>query len=278
MISICVCNYNMGSMLYEALSSVCEQLNNDFEVIVIDDGSTDNSLTELQRLNNKYEIFKFYSYPRDPNRSLGLTRNLSIKHASGKYVVLHIDADDVWENGISDWCYKAIKISEALNDEIFISGQQIQFVNKNFIKDFGGYRDIDYGEDRDLWSRLSHTNKLIFIKHKLFRKRMKLDNKTLFLKIFRTSWQILLFDLRSGESVISRFLPLLKDAVLHPFKRGKYGGLVRIIYMMPAFIYASFKGVYSDFLPVMSSEDSIKYKEKNSKTFNDWFNYLNLNN
>jgi glycosyltransferase involved in cell wall biosynthesis len=266
----------MGFSIYESLSSVCDQLNDNFEILVVDDGSKDNSIEELIKLRKKYDNFIFYSYPRDPKRSLGTTRNLSIKHAKGKYVVLHIDADDKWDNGILEWCYKAIKISQRYNDQIYISGPQIQFVNKEFIEKFGGYRGIDYGEDRDLWARLAYTNKILFINHEVFRTRMTLPKKYKFLKIFRASWQILLFDFRCGENVVSKFFPLLKDAFLSKPKRGRLGDILRIIFILPAFFYSLFKGVLPDFRPTLSLEQSIQYKEKNTKNFDDWFKLLNI--
>lgn len=276
LISICVCNFNMGFSIYKSLSSVCNQLNDDFEVLVIDDGSNDNSVEELTKLKKKYKNFNFYKYSRNSKRHLGITRNISIEHANGKYVVLHIDADDLWENGIVEWCNKAIKISKKFNDEIFISGPQIQFVSKEFIKKFGGYRGIDYGEDRDLWARLAYINKIIFIKHKIFRTRMKLPRKYKYSKAFRISWQILLFDFRCGDDVISKLFPLIKDALFGTPKRGKLGEILRIIYILPAFIYSLYLGTYPNFRPTLSLEKSIQYKDKNTKSFDDWFKFLNI--
>ncbi len=93
--SVCVCNYNMADTLERAMTSVVEQLDNRFEVLVVDDGSTDESIHILKKLAEKYEIFRFISLNRDKSRLLGKTRNFSIREAKGEYVLLHIDADDV---------------------------------------------------------------------------------------------------------------------------------------------------------------------------------------
>ena len=94
--SICIANYNMSSTIKESLSSILSQLNNDFEVIVVDDGSNDDSLNILYKLQ-KYSFFQIIPLERDKRRKLGETRNVSVRASNGKYVLLHLDTDDIWD-------------------------------------------------------------------------------------------------------------------------------------------------------------------------------------
>ena len=95
--SICIANYNMSETLIASLESVLNQIDEKYEVIVVDDGSADNSVEKLLKLRQNYANLRVIPLLRDSRRKLGETRNISIRAARGKYVILHIDADDIWE-------------------------------------------------------------------------------------------------------------------------------------------------------------------------------------
>ena len=83
-ISIIIPVYNVGDYLINTLKSVIEQTSYDFELLVINDGSTDQSLSLaeniLQQSHINYQIFSHL------NQGVGYTRNFGIKHAKGKYI------------------------------------------------------------------------------------------------------------------------------------------------------------------------------------------------
>lgn len=272
--SICIVNYNMGRYLHQALESVLEQLDSRFEVVVVDDGSSDNSLNKLMALAQKYSSLRVFPYARDKNRLLGNTRNLSIHHATGRYVVLHIDADDIWESGIVEWCDSAKLLSEKFDDEIFISGKQINLVSRNFIINFGGYQNIFYTEDRDLWSRLQIEKKIIYIDHAVFRTRMILSNDFKFKKFFRVTWHVLQNDIRSSQHVGKNSVYILYQFMKNPLKRGWVTELLRFLLFPFAFFSSALKGP----LPIqgerLSIEESVQYRRENTKTFDGWNNYI----
>ena len=270
LVSICICNFNMGRYIYDALNSVCMQLDSQYEVVVIDDGSSDNSLDELNRLKTKYNFLKIFPYARDSKRMLGATRNLSIKHSLGKYVVLHIDADDIWEDGIHEWCENAIKLSLKFNDEVFISGNQINFTNKRFIEDFGGYKNMGWTEDRDLWMRLASKNKLIFVNHPVFRKRMPLVFSDKLKKFPRVNWQTLQADLRSKKRIVAEAPELFFDSLINIGKRGIYNDIFRIICFIPGLIVAIYNGSNYQQKNEISASEYQKYKSMKTKSFDEW--------
>ena len=80
--------------------AVINQLNDDYEVVVVDDGSNDNSLKILREIKNNFYNFRYIPLIRERARKLGETRNISIKAARGEYVILHLDTDDIWEKYI----------------------------------------------------------------------------------------------------------------------------------------------------------------------------------
>ena len=203
--SVCICNYNMEATLDPSLQSIINQLNDDYEVLVIDDGSNDNSLQVLSRFKNNYKNFNYIPLIRENARKLGETRNISIKAARGKYVILHLDADDIWEKYIQSFVSVYHEIEKRLNiNDFLLSGQQIQMANRELLLR-NKYRNIYYGEDRMLWNDLAIQGKYISLDHKVFRKRVPLSSKKLrLLKVFKSqiSSMVISFQYLSSVSFV----------------------------------------------------------------------------
>lgn len=87
--SIVIPTFNRARLLGQALESVFAQEFTDYEVIVVDDGSTDDTQAELARYGERVRVL------RQENQGQGAARNLGIEHARGSYVVF-LDSDDVW--------------------------------------------------------------------------------------------------------------------------------------------------------------------------------------
>lgn len=89
-ISIVIPAYNYAETLPRAVNSVLKQLTERHELIVVDDGSTDNTqevLTELQKINTDFRVV------HKENGGSASARNLGIKEASADYLIF-LDADD----------------------------------------------------------------------------------------------------------------------------------------------------------------------------------------
>lgn len=95
-ISVIMPVYNAGEKVNMAINSVLEQSFQDFELIIIDDGSTDNSLDICQQYANVDMRVKII---HQENRGLSAARNIGIKAASGKYLAF-IDHDDFYLQGL----------------------------------------------------------------------------------------------------------------------------------------------------------------------------------
>lgn len=91
-LSIIIPMYNASQHIERCINSIYHQgLNvNEFEVIVINDGSTDNSLEIVKDYFTSYKNIRFFS---QKNSGQGAARNLGIKHATGEYI-LFLDSDD----------------------------------------------------------------------------------------------------------------------------------------------------------------------------------------
>lgn len=199
--SVCICNYNMGDTLDRALVSVLSQLNSDYEVLVVDDGSSDNSREILSKLAAKYPLLRVLALPRDNKRKLGETRNFSVREARGDYVILHVDADDVWEPFIKDFVALFHRLEACLGRDVLVSGQQINMGKKSFLLQHGPYRNTHRAQDRDMWLRLAAIDAYIPVDHRVFRTRLSRPKKTAFFKKIRNTWYHLLYDMRRETSL-----------------------------------------------------------------------------
>ena len=117
LVSIVVPVYNMGEKLENSVLSLLKQTYKEVEIILIDDGSKDNSLCVCQSLADKDERVLVY---HTENRGSGPARNEGIAHSNGKYIYFP-DADDVLDT-------KAIEIlvdsAESSNADVIVFGYQ----------------------------------------------------------------------------------------------------------------------------------------------------------
>lgn len=92
--SVIIPVYNKEKFIEKTLESVLNQTFTDFEVIVINDCSTDGSLEKVRKFI--FENLKIIQH--DKNRGLSATRNTGIKNSNG-VVMAFLDADDTWDSG-----------------------------------------------------------------------------------------------------------------------------------------------------------------------------------
>ncbi len=91
MISVIIATYNRGQYIKKAIKSVLNQTYKDIEIIVIDDGSTDNTREVL----DFYIKTKGVRYIYQENAGSMNARDNGIKHSRGKYIAI-LDSDDIW--------------------------------------------------------------------------------------------------------------------------------------------------------------------------------------
>jgi glycosyltransferase involved in cell wall biosynthesis len=89
--------FNAERYIEEAIRSVLAQTYQDWELLLIDDGSADHSAVIARGFADQYpERIRYLMHPGRANRGANASRNLGIAHARGEYVAMH-DADDVSE-------------------------------------------------------------------------------------------------------------------------------------------------------------------------------------
>jgi len=93
LVSIIMPAYNCGNFIGLALESVINQTYQNWEVIIVDDCSTDNTAEVVQDFMRKDSRIKYYKL--DQNSGAAMARNKAIEIAKGKYLAF-LDSDDIW--------------------------------------------------------------------------------------------------------------------------------------------------------------------------------------
>lgn len=120
-ISLLVPVYNVEKWLSRCLESLIHQTYRDFEIILIDDGSTDSSGSIASEYEKKYEYIHLYHYE---NSGISATRNRALQLCKGEYVMF-IDSDDFIEECTLE---KMVDV---------IHQQQCDIVTCGYVMDFG---------------------------------------------------------------------------------------------------------------------------------------------
>lgn len=134
-ISVIVPVYNVEAYLDRCLESIINQDSSNYEVIIVDDGSTDNSGKIADSYSEKYA---FITTIHKKNAGLGFARNTGLEYAKGKYI-LFVDSDDYIETNMLSVLYEAAKKNDAdvcYSDFLRDYGDEV--VKNNHLQELGG--------------------------------------------------------------------------------------------------------------------------------------------
>lgn len=138
LVSIITPMYNGERFVAKTIESVLNQNYTKWEMIIIDDGSKDNSPTIVEEYSKKDKRIQLV---RQKNAGSGAARNNGIRRAKGQYICL-LDADDTWENNFLEEQIKLIKEKDATL--VFSSHNRIDENDNICLKPFIVPEKIDY--------------------------------------------------------------------------------------------------------------------------------------
>ncbi|UCS91995.1 glycosyltransferase family 2 protein [Echinicola marina] len=172
-VSVIIPVYNAASFVEEAVESAIH-LTEVGEVILVEDGSKDNSLEVCNRIVAKYSSAVLVTHSNRKNKGASASRNLGIQHASFEYIAF-LDADDwyepfrfrsekdIFQNGIKFDAVYSLSAIAYQNGEIEEFG--IKIVLEDYQKKLGTKRTYQFGLEEDLI--IGHTNANTFRKEVL---------------------------------------------------------------------------------------------------------------
>lgn len=126
--SITIPVYNVEKYIRQCLDSVIEQTFKDFEVIILDDGSTDDSGNICDEYAQKDSRFKVI---HDKNMGLLMARRRALQYVRGEYV-LFLDSDDYWEKDLLENIYNVL--TEEKGDMVFFRYRAVDAEGKELYK------------------------------------------------------------------------------------------------------------------------------------------------
>jgi glycosyltransferase involved in cell wall biosynthesis len=154
--SICITHYNNVQTVEQSLLSILEQIDERFEVVVVDQGSTDGSLAILERLAGEKRIMLYHQ--KVHNRGMG--RQLAFEMSTGDCIVSQVDMDDVYQPvlGRIVSTYDEVLPEKVLRVVSERKRGAVTIAPRDFLKETGGWPDLDYLEDRWIWGRATERD------------------------------------------------------------------------------------------------------------------------
>lgn len=226
LVSIIFPIFNEGEYLRQACKSIQAQTYSNFEVIAVDDGSTDNSLAILKEVAQKDTRFRVFTH----KKHLGMSgnNNFALKHASGRYIA-RMDGDDIM---VKDRIKKQVQFLQANPDYVAVGGQVLLVDEKGSflrIKTFPLNHDRIY---KALYYQSSVQHATIMVDRAKLPKDFKWYDP----------------DLKRAEDI---------DLFFRLFNYGKFGNLSRIVH-----IYRQNQGSASQRQIRQLFSDTIKVRKK----------------
>ena len=196
-VSVVIPAFNRWRLLAEAIDSVLAQSYRDFELIVVDDGSTDATASELAKLASRLQFFV------TERRGVSAARNLGVSQSRGYYIAF-LDSDDLWLNSKLErqtrfmdehpefhicqtdeiWIRNGVRVNpravhQKPSGDIFSRSLELCLVSpsavmmtKALFDRTGGFDEaFPVCEDYDLWLRISAQHQVPLIPDRLTIKR-----------------------------------------------------------------------------------------------------------
>jgi glycosyltransferase involved in cell wall biosynthesis len=153
--SICITHKNNAGTLEASLDSVLSQIDEDFEVIVVDAQSTDGSLEKLKGYSERGKIKLIVA-----ECSRGKGREIALENSTGEYVISNIDMDEVYRPRLGELLVfyhvkcegrVLLAVHDAARD--MVGFQNVTITSRTTAIALGGWHDLQYGEDWEFWAR-----------------------------------------------------------------------------------------------------------------------------
>lgn len=191
MISVCMATYNGAKYLREQVDSILMQLGEEDELIVSDDGSTDDTIEILEGYNDN-RIHIFYN-----NNRTGVVGNFeyALCQASGEYIFL-ADQDDVWINNKVEKCVAVLQNADLVVTDCYVTDSNLNIIEPSFFR--------SRGSRKGFWKNLfknSYLGACVAFRADLLRIVMPIPPN---LPVYHEGWIASLADI-TGEVIFSDF-------------------------------------------------------------------------
>ncbi len=231
LVSIVIPCYNHEDFIQDSIKSVIDQEYENIELLIIDDGSSDNSVDKIEQMVSECENrFKRFEFKTRQNIGLSRTLNESLEWCRGEYFSALASDDQMLKEKTKiqieflesnpavpavmssvSWIDNDNNLVKELNlpyqeysfEEIFLSKQSLyactQISRLQMIKSVGGYKDDCAIEDWYMWLKLSELGSLVSLSENLVNYRVHADNT-----------------IKKGDIIYSGMIEAAEEYKLHP--------------------------------------------------------------
>ena len=202
-VTVYITNHNYGSFLEQAINSVLSQSFEDLELIIIDDGSNDNSREIIKKYKSNPKIKTIFQ----KKKGLNASNNVALKEAKGDFLV-RLDADDFLEKCAVENMYELLNKNQEVamvfpdyfnvnksgkiinrvfrhdfNKEVSLLDQPAHgactMIRKKVLEEVGGYdEEFDRQDGYDLWLKIIFKYRVMNLNEPLFYYRQHDKNLT----------------------------------------------------------------------------------------------------
>lgn len=176
MVSVIIPIYNVEDYLEECIESVLSQTYNNYEIILVNDGSTDNSLEIAKKYYDKYSNIYLIN---QSNKGLSEARNVGAKNSKGEYLYF-LDSDDIIYEDLLEVCINAFKNRDL--DIVHFGYERLkdgEIIRKSFIE---SSEKILSGKEFFKYSIEKRKGKNAYVWSYIYRKEFWIDNGLSFTK------------------------------------------------------------------------------------------------
>lgn len=187
-VSIILPTFNREMLLKRAVNSVLNQTFKNWELIIVDDGSSDDTFSLISDYQNHFENIR---YLRHPNKKLPLSLNTGIQASCGEFITF-LGSDDEYkhehielrynymnENPYIDLLHGGIEIigdpfvkdKNDLTKKIHLEECHIGgtfFCRRKIFEELGGFKNIEYSEDSEFFERVEEEFKTAKVNFKTY--------------------------------------------------------------------------------------------------------------
>ena len=143
LVSIVIPTFNRAHLISETLDSIIAQTHTNWECIVVDDGSTDETINVLKAYVEKDKRFQLHKRPTHKLKGANACRNFGFKKSKGEYLIF-LDSDDLLENTCLETRVKIFGMNINSDFLVFKMGEfkKAQFSDNKLIVESNVYSDI----------------------------------------------------------------------------------------------------------------------------------------
>ncbi|MGQ9597300.1 MAG: glycosyltransferase family 2 protein [Thermoproteota archaeon] len=168
--SICITCRNEINTICASLDSILEQIDERFEVVVVDSQSTDGTLSVLQEYA---KLGKIKLIVKKCTRGKG--RRIAFENSSGEYIISGLDMDDIIApklNQFIDFYHGKCEgmLLLATSNSLERGSQNVIIAPRSLILQIGDWRNLKYSEDWDVWSRAAKIGRYRFTAFNLIKR------------------------------------------------------------------------------------------------------------